>query len=349
MSERNSMHFHCLTNYSRHSLGYILGVAFLLLPLLGQDSGETKSARSSKGGKNSKSGKNSTPAGPADAVHDVVSTSFASDDASNLLASSEDLKPLLKQLKTIDESGPIKGWSTTRLAVAVRQQCKNNNREDDCEPAVVTASLRKSDVAYVFHIVTWSHEPMPAAESGKAPPIPEPTYPISSDWYVYELHGTDTLVSTGFSGDGNPRMYNKKQVLIVGVDRFKDPTMSGAIYDAYKSSATPGAPENQTDLLALANALLGISGAKAPAATPEAKFPGYKIFIASGIQPGTAHLPFDLKVTVTSDDHKTSTKKTSLAPVIHRDGAAGADGGVTPPQNANNANPDVTQSNGGNK
>jgi len=145
-------------------------------------------------------------------------------------------------------------------------------------------------------------------------------------------------------------MYNKRQVLIVGVDRFKTSDMSGTVVDAYNTTATPGMPENQADLLALANALLGIPGAKTQAATPgEKPFPPLTIFIASGMQPGTAHLPFDLKVTVTSDNHNGPAKKNSGTTIIRRgsvDRTAGeAAAGNAPPQDSN----DGDQGNGGNK
>jgi hypothetical protein len=259
---------------------FILLGTLLLLPLLAQKD-------STKG----TAGTNNTP---ADAVHDVMTTSFPSADATNLgLTTKEQETALRAELEAIDKSAPLKEWSTKPLAKAIQNQCPV-----DCAPATGTGGIGKSGIAYVFHIVTWSK---PKADS--------PTVPVSSDWHVYQLNGKDTLKSAGFVSDGNPRIYNKQQVLIVGVARFKedatkDDGLVRTIVDAYKSSATQGQPQNQTDVVALVTAVLGISGgAGAQAQGKGEAFPDGKIFIASGMQAGTAHLPFDVKVSVVSDDH----------------------------------------------
>jgi hypothetical protein len=290
-----------------------------------------------------------TPSGPADAVHDVISMSFTSDDANNLLSAQSQMEPLLKQLDDIDNGRPFM-WPESILAAAVAKQCKIHGHEDDCAVALDKTKIAKASIAYVFHIVTWSHAAPPAAKPGETRQT-APTYPVSSDWHVYQWSGNDTLISTGFSSDGNPRMYNKKQVLIVGVDRFSGSDMTGTIVDAYKSTATPGPPQNETNLATLLDALLGIPGAgqtKAAAGLPQ-PFPALKIFIASGVQPGTVRLPFDLKVTVTSDDHNAPPKKNLDQTLTRRRPAnpATAGPGGTPPQDANDATADA--GNGGDK
>jgi len=153
---------------------------------------------------------------------------------------------------------------------------------------------------------------------------PNQTVPVSSDWYVYQRDGKDSLKFTGIGSDGNPRIYNKKNVLLVGIDRFGEyksgssgewSYKSGTIVDAYKASVTQGTPQNQTDLAALTSALLGISpGTAAPTGAllegeeaPPASPPCHVLFLAAGFQPGTAALPFDAKVTVVADDHYSST------------------------------------------
>lgn len=324
-------------------MGYLVLAGLLFLPLLGQDSGgQVKGSPQGKGNKNTPKSKGATPKGPADAVHDVISVSFTSDDGKNLLDKKSDFDTLMAELKSIDDGKPLTPWSKTRLVAAVTKQCKNNNSKDDCAPALDPAKIPGAGVAYVFHLVTWSHQRL------------QPTYPVSSDWHVYQWAGKDTLKQTGFSSDGNPRMYNKKLVLIVGVDRFKDPaTMSGTVVDAYKSTATPGQPENEKNLAALLSALLGISGATVPSAVPEEeRFPAQEIFIASGAQPGAAHLPFDMKVLVNSDDHYAQDQQNASPTIIRRPrtnptGAAADGSGGNPPQDTNNANTDT--SNGGNK
>ena len=129
--------------------------------------------------------------------------------------------------------------------------------------------------------------------------------------------------------------------------------MHGTVVDAYKSTATPGTPENETNLAALASALLGISsGSPTKALAGGDAFPQQTIFIASGMQPGTAHLPFDLKITVTSDDHIPTTDQETDKPIEKKGSAdravGGTDGGGPPQQDQNNANAGKG-GNGGNK
>ena len=73
---------------------------------------------------------------------------------------------------------------------------------------------------------------------------------------------------------------------------------------------TQGTPQNQTDLLALFNALTGIqpsAPSKTEAGTEEEKNK-CDLFIAAGLQSGTARLPFDAKITVAADSNHPNSK-----------------------------------------
>lgn len=241
-----------------------------------------------------------TTKGPSDAVHDVISTSFTSQDACKLLTNKDKqdnkLDTLRNELTAIDANKPLASWSSTPLAEAAAKECTGCTTD-----TTGTAMKKQSDTAYIFHLVTWT--------SAYAGHLDDPTVPVSSDWHVYQLDGTDTLKSTGFASDGSPRIYDKKNVLIVGIDRLKGikaPTaMTADIGDAYTSTVTQGTPQNQTDLEALANALLGIKpGGQTAEQVPDQPppFQCRVLFIAASSEPGTAHLPFDAKVTVASSD-----------------------------------------------
>jgi hypothetical protein len=73
--------------------------------------------------KQSSASKNTASTEPADAVHDVLTTSFTRDDAAKLLNTRDDENRLRAELATIDRSAPLKSWSRTRLAAAIKKQC----------------------------------------------------------------------------------------------------------------------------------------------------------------------------------------------------------------------------------
>jgi len=243
----------------------------------------------------------------ADAVFDVMTTSFTSQDAC-MLFSPETLKekqdPRITRLRAeigaIQNDNPINPWSKSELAGAV-----GNDKEcPECIQAVGTAGEKKSDSVIIFHVVTWKKVSTP--QSGG-----DTIVPISGEWHVYQLNGVDILKPTGINSDGEPRIYNKKKVVLVGIDWFKDEKATGSVVDAYTSSATQGTPQNQTDLAALITALTGVA-APAPAKALVAaatSFPCRRIAIAAGLQSGTARLPFDVKVTVASSDHYDDSSK----------------------------------------
>ena len=253
--------------------------------------------------------KTSPPTGPADPVFDVMSAKFTSQDAC-LLFDPEVLKDKAKsrierlrtEIENIQSDGTISGWSKTELSAAV-----GNDKEcPECIQAVGKPSDKKSDAIVIFHVVTWK-KPTTAQSGNKV------TVPISSEWHAYQLKGLDTLKPTGIGSDGEPRIYNKKKVVLVGVDWFSDPNATGPVVDAYTSSATPGTPQNQTDLAALITALTGVSAPSAlqPQVAGKVSFDCRKIAIAAGLQPGTARLPFDVKVTVASSDQYDDSSKTA--------------------------------------
>jgi len=251
-----------------------------------------------------KAQKPSSPASssPSDAIYDVTSFSFQSSDACSIYkplkqaevpaAGTASVDDLLKDnIAQIMLNQPLAAWSHTILADAIKRQCSA------CAGAATgTSDQNKSDTAYIFHITNWDTQPGAAAATTK---------PVSSEWHVYKLDGKDTLKFSGLASDGEPRIYNKKKILLVGLDRFKDGE-SGTILSVYNSSVTPGTPQNQTDLVTLLSALAGISGgtpAKPAVATDAVQCQPAQVFLASGFQQGTKHLPFDDKVTVVADDH----------------------------------------------
>jgi hypothetical protein len=261
------------------------------------DGSGTKTPDQQKSKTNSSSPPASADKVPSDAVHDVMTITFTSQDACSVLKDydsanqAKNLDTLEKNVDSIKLNQPLGSWSTLPLAKAIKQECP------DCSSAVAgTSKTKKSDTAYIFHLVNW------AKKSSKLTTDPPMYIPLSSDWHVYQQDGLDTLKFTGFGGDGSPRIYNKKNVLIVGVDTFAEAIDPGAFANAYKSSVTQGTPQNQTDLAALITALTGISGAGPTKPQVEGQAPPKcQLFLAAALQSGTARLPFDTKINVMSD------------------------------------------------
>lgn len=148
-------------------------------------------------------------------------------------------------------------------------------------PPCVNATADK-DQAYVFHIVHW------ADGGAKKPPRL-----VSSSWSAYgsKIFHPDTL-NRKLTPKGDPLIYGKRRVLVIGVNVFDDMKNGAATLSIrYKSSVTQGTPENAQALSQLASALLGLA--------PAAKAAQGEILIAFDCQQGTDHLPFDLNVVET--------------------------------------------------
>jgi len=239
----------------------------------------------------------SVTATPSDAIHDVMTVTFESSDVCSVLykddkidwsAKVEELgneTQLIKENKSFIK--PLHPWPASPLSSLIAAQCS------ECAAASNDASGKtKSDTAYVFHLTEW--------EWVNKSRVATPSYvPVSSDWHVYEQNGPNTLRFTGFTSDGNPRIFNKKNVIVVGIDHFSTPIDLNTFGSMYNTVATQGTPQNQTDLAALISALAGISS-PLKAASDTDKPTACPLFLAAGIQHGTARLPFDTKVTVTS-------------------------------------------------
>jgi hypothetical protein len=245
-------------------------------------------------------GGGAAPTTPSDAIYDITSLTFQSSDVCTIyksltkaqvpIAGAASVDDLLKQTVTrIASNQPLLNWSTSMLADAIQRQCPA------CAVATSgTSGKEKSDIAYIFRMGTWDAQLQAKAGTTK---------PVSSEWHVYKLDGKDTLKFSGLDSTGEPRIYNKKRILLVGLDRFKDGE-SGTVLSVYNSTVTQGTPQNQTDLIALLSALAGISGgtpAKSAVGTDSVQCQPAQVFLASGLQEGTKHLPFDDKVTVTAD------------------------------------------------
>ncbi len=292
------------------AIGIMLFMLLFTSALLAQ--GNSNPNKQAKQGKNpdASSPKDSTPTQASDPVHDVMTTSFTSQDACSLFKPEIQVGERSRVQRLRDEISAIEGghtfdkWSSSLLASAIPQQCP------DCRVDVDTATKKKSDTIYIFHVVTWDTR---TSTSQKDKSV---TVPLSSAWQVYQLNGLDTLKSTGIGGDGEPRIYNKKNMLIVGIDKLKNEQEAATIVEAYTSTATQGTPQNQTDMAALISALVGVSskGSIAPQVEGQVPFECRVIYIASGLQGGTARLPFTTKVSVSSADHYgTTTAKSKTA------------------------------------
>ncbi len=274
-------------------VGMMLPLLFTSTVLAQGDSTDKSQANPPKKQKSPSTPQGGTPAQASDPVRDVLTSSFTSQDACSLFDSETKVPVLRKEISAIELGHTLENWSSSLVASAIPQQCP------DCKGDVDTATKEKSDTVYIFHVVTWDTKPSTSDKNKTA------TVPLSSVWQVYRLNGVNTLKSTGIGSDGEPRIYNKKNILIIGIDKLKSEQQSATIVDAYTSSATQGTPQNQTDLAALISALAGTSSkgnlsAQVEAAAP---FECRVIYIATGMQRGTAHLPFTTRVTVASTDH----------------------------------------------
>jgi hypothetical protein len=142
-----------------------------------------------------------------------------------------------------------------------------------------TAAKEDGDKAYIFHIAHWAN--------GKPPRL------ISSSWSAYgsKWHHPDVL-ERRLTTKGDPLVYGKKKVLLVGVDVFDDANNGASTLTIrYKSSVTQGTPENVDALGQLVTSVLGLTSA--------AKAAAGSVLIAFDCQAGTDHLPFDLNVVET--------------------------------------------------
>jgi hypothetical protein len=183
--------------------------------------------------------------------------------------------------------------------------------------------VKGSDIAYIFHIVRWRQ-----ANSND----PNQYTPDTSDWHVYKLNGADTLKFTGIGSDGEPRIYNKKDILLVGIDIFEQPIDTSTFGDAYKITVTQGKPQNQTDLGALITALLGTgNAAKAQVGGEPSKC---SLFLAAALQRGTSSLPFDAKVTVVAAKPTKSGGQADGIPSTPTEGENAQSGNITAAGNA---------------
>lgn len=146
-------------------------------------------------------------------------------------------------------------------------------------PSCVSQDADK-DQAYVFHIVHWritdSHTPVL----------------VSSSWSAYgsKIRHPDIL-NRRLAANGDPLIYGKKRVLLIGVNLFDTKNGASTLSIRYKSSITQGTPENTQALGQLVTSLLGLSTA--------AKAAQGQILIAFDCQEGTAHLPFEMNVVET--------------------------------------------------
>jgi hypothetical protein len=194
------------------------------------------------------------------------------------------------------------------LAKAIEGQCHDDS---GCKSAATgTGQSNKSDIIYIFHIVTWKHGSTKTAKDETGDYVPD-----TSEWHVYQLSGQDTLKFTGVGSDDEPRIYNKKNVVLVGIDLFDKAIDVTTFGDAYKVSVTQGKPQNQTDLGALISALLGITTGTAKAQAGKS----CSVFLAAAFQRGTAKLPFDTKVTAVADHpHATGTAESAPVPGVQK-------------------------------
>lgn len=151
-----------------------------------------------------------------------------------------------------------------------------------------------SQAAYIFHVASWTRKPDHPDQS-----VDNPPYALaSSSWYVYTPTRNNKLEQSGFKGTGDPLIYGKKRLIIIGLDTF-DPDTKGFLISTYNISVTQGIPENLQNIGQLAAGLLGISGAQAQAA-PKVTTCG--LFVAAKIQQGSKKLPYDVSVTAATVD-----------------------------------------------
>jgi hypothetical protein len=133
--------------------------------------------------------------------------------------------------------------------------------------------------AYVFHLVHW------AGGGDRNPPRL-----ISSAWSAYG-RSSETTLKRRLNANGDPLIYGKKRVLLIGLNIFDDSKNgAGSLSIRYKSSVTQGKAENVQALGQLVSALAGLSTAKENAGS---------ILVAISCLQGTDHLPFDLNVVET--------------------------------------------------
>jgi hypothetical protein len=148
-------------------------------------------------------------------------------------------------------------------------------------PSCVSPTV-DADQAYIFHIAHWAD-----GGTGKPPKL------ISSAWSAYgsKWRNPDVLVRK-LAANGDPLIYGKKRILLVGVNIFDDlKNGAGTLTIRYKSSVTQGTPENVQALGQLVSSVIGLSSA--------AKAAEGSILVAFVCQQSTAHLPFDLNVVET--------------------------------------------------
>jgi hypothetical protein len=267
----------------------IVSLALLAAPLAAaQGKGKGSSGQQSQ---NQDITQSSVTAAPSDAVHDVMTVTFESRDGCSIQDAQDpenwntiDVKALATEAQLIRENQPLGHLSGTQLAILITERCP------ECGKTLkAAAGIKKSDTAYVFHLTEWSN---------RTKGIKATFVPISSDWHVYQQSDLDTLKFTGFHSDGSPRMFNKKDVIVVGIDHYRDAIDLTSFASVYNTTATQGTPQNQTDLIALISALAGMSS---PLKGQTGKsIVNCQFFVAAGMQHGTAHLPFDTKVVVAS-------------------------------------------------
>lgn len=234
-------------------------------------------------------GAGGTKAQNPDAVHDVVTNTFKSRNACIAKdGSKQDSYDVSQDLATL-AAGKELDWSSGGLHALLSYYYDALSNPDP-------------HAAYIFHVVKWMRQPQdPTHPDQDDQSADNPPYIlVSSDWYVYEIIGSNKLKQTGFKGTGDPLIYGKKRAITIAIDTFS-PGKKGNLVSTYNTSVTEGTPENRQDLGQLVGALLGVSGAQAQAqAGTQVTTCG--LFVGARVQEGTKKLPFDLTVAVATTD-----------------------------------------------